>query len=190
MGGKAGFVKSHVNKIAMETRAEMGLGPLDLLEPLALAAFLDIPVIGLSSLQMYEPAGAHHFLQKDPQAFSAVTVFSGPKRLVVHNDAHESGRQASNIAHELSHGLLQHSPAPALNTIGCRDWDQLIEDEAQWLAGALLITEEAAVWSIRRGLDLPQIAQRYGVSVDMARWRTNMTGARKRIPRKSRNQNN
>lgn len=185
MAGKAGFVKSHVNKLAMETRAEMGLGKLDRLEPLVLASFLDIPVLSLSSLQAEEPAGTHHFLKKDPQAFSAVTVFSGLKRLVVHNDAHESGRQASNIAHELSHGLLQHAPTPALDSMGCRDWDQVIEDEAQWLAGALLITEEAAVWAIRRGLDLHEIAQRFGVSVDMARWRINMTGARKRALRKS-----
>lgn len=185
MTGKAGFVKSHVNKIAIETRAELGLGTLDLLKPLALAEFLDIPVISLSSLQAHEPAGTQHFLHEDPQAFSAVTVFSGPKRLVVHNDAHESGRQASNIAHELSHGLLQHAPTPALDSMGCRDWDQVIEDEAQWLAGALLITEEAAVWSVRRQLDLPQIALRFGVSVDMARWRINMTGARKRVLRRT-----
>lgn len=186
MVGKAGFVKSHVNRIALETRAELGLGNLDLLDPLSLAEFLDIPVLGLSSLQSQEPAGTHHFLQEDPQAFSAVTVFSGPKRLVVHNDAHESGRQASNIAHELSHGLLQHAPTPALDSMGCRDWDQVIEDEAQWLAGALLITEEAAIWTVRQGLDLSQVAQRFGVSVDMARWRINMTGARKRVSRRSR----
>lgn len=185
MVGKAGFVKSHVNMIALETRAELGLGKLDPLDPLSLAEFLDIPVVRLSSMQSHEPAGTHHFLHDDPQAFSAVTVFSGPKRLVVHNDAHDPGRQASNIAHELSHGLLQHAPTPALDAKGCRDWDQVVEDEAQWMAGALLITEEAAVWSIRRGLDLPQIAQRFGVSVDMARWRINMTGARKRVVRRS-----
>lgn len=83
MVGKAGFVKSHVNKIALETRAELGLGTLDLLDPLALAEFLDIPLVSLSSLQAHEPAGTHHFLQNDPQAFSAVTVLTGARKRVL-----------------------------------------------------------------------------------------------------------
>jgi Zn-dependent peptidase ImmA (M78 family) len=184
MTGKAGFVKSHVNVIAVATRTELGLGKLDPMNPLLLADFLEIPVLGLSSLQPREPAGVNHFLTEDPNAFSAVTVFDGPKRLIVHNDTHAPGRQASNIAHELSHGLLQHAPTPALNSSGCRDWDQVVEDEAQWLAGALLITEDAAVWSVRKGLDIQQIADQFGVSVEMARWRVNMTGAVKRASRR------
>ena len=53
------------------------------------------------------------------------------------------------------------------------------EEEAQWLAGALLISDEAALSIVRRKLSLQDAAQLYGVSVDMIRGRMNVTGARR-----------
>ena len=90
------------------------------------------------------------------------------------------GRQASNIAHELAHSLLWHEPAPAFDGDGMREWNAEQEEEAQWLAGALLISEEAALSIVRRKLSLDDAAQLYGTSVDMVRGRINVTGARKR----------
>jgi len=116
-------------------------------------------------------------------AFSAVTVFSGSERMIVYNDAHSVGRQASDITHECSHGLLLHPPAPALDGVGCRNWDAVVEDEAQWLAGALLVTEEAALTVVRRGMTPVDGAGMLGVSEPMIQWRVNVTGARKRVAR-------
>ena len=90
------------------------------------------------------------------------------------------GRQASNLAHELSHALLGHVPTPALDARGCRDWDGAVEAEADWLAGALLIPDEAALLIARRGWSLETAAQHYGVSVPMVRYRLNVCGAHKR----------
>jgi AIPR protein len=42
---------------------------------------------------------------------------------------------------------VHHPPTPALYNSGCRNWNQDIEDEAQWLVGALLTTEDAALRS-------------------------------------------
>jgi hypothetical protein len=42
--------------------------------------------------------------------------------------------------------MLLHDPTPTLDDRGCRWWNQNIGDEAQWLAGALLLTEDAALW--------------------------------------------
>jgi len=177
---RRGF-KSEANEIAREIRGELGLKLADPLDPLLLAAHLEIPVIPLTELAADAPFGTHHFMQGDRDVFSAVTVFCGTERVIVHNDSHSPGRQSSNIAHELSHGLLLHPLVPALGPGGCRDWDPMVEQEAEWLAGALLISEEAALSIVRLGLTIDQAAARYGVSRAMIQFRLNVTGARKRV---------
>ena len=177
---RRGF-KSEANEIAREVRGELGLKLADPLDPLLLAVHLEIPVIALSELAADAPSGTHHFLHVAREVFSAVTVFSGTERVIVHNDSHSPGRQSSNIAHELSHGLLLHPATPALGPGGCRDWDPMVEQEAEWLAGALLISEEAALWIARQGLTLDQAASHYGVSRQMIQFRLNVTGARRRV---------
>jgi Zn-dependent peptidase ImmA (M78 family) len=134
--------KTAAAELANDTRDELGLGPLDRLDPNALAELLAIPVITLGDLAHDRP-GIRHLLEVEPDAFSAVTVFQGTRRTIVHNDGHSLARQNSNLGHEMSHGLLHHPPTPALDDSGCRVWDQDIEDEAGWLAGCLLVTEQA-----------------------------------------------
>lgn len=181
MGYKRGF-KSEAKGITAEVRAELGLTAYDRLDPFQLADHLEIPVLGLSDLALDAPR-VRHLLDVEPEVFSAVTVFAGSRRTIVHNDAHAPTRQASNLAHELAHGLLLHPPTPALDNKGCRHWNQDIEDEAAWLGGALLIPEKAALaiaqgrWSIGTG------ARHFGVSTRMVQYRVNATGAAKRVKR-------
>lgn len=175
--------KSEANALACEVRRELNLRPTDRLDPIQLAEHLAIPVIPLSTLRSEAPAMVRHFSRIDRSAFSAITVFEGTTRVIVHNDSHSPGRQASNIAHELAHGLLLHPPRPALDGRGCRDWDQGQELEANWLAGALLIPDEAALLTVRRGLPLAQAAEVHGVSEQMMRFRLNVTAAGIRVER-------
>ena len=135
MAFQRGF-KSWANKIASETRAELKLGPHDRLDPRLLAGELAIPVTNLSDLRGEAPA-VSHLLTVGKAVFSAVTVFDGTRRAIVHNDSHAPVRQNSNISHELGHGLLAHPPTPAMDDTGCRIWNADIEDEATWLAGCL-----------------------------------------------------
>lgn len=182
---RRGF-KSEANGIAREVRRELRLRPPDPLDPHKLADHLSIPVIPLSDLKHESPATVKHFSRIDRSAFSAVTVFDGPSRTIIHNDSHSAGRQASNLAHELSHGLLLHPPRPALNGQGCRDWDQEQELEANWLAGTLLVPDEAAVLVVRRGLSVAQAAEVYAVSEQMMKFRLNVTAAAVRVNRSRR----
>ena len=114
---------------------------------------------------------------------SAFTVFDGSRRRIVFNDANPAGRQRSDLCHEIAHGLLLHEPVPAFDGSGLRDWDQVMEDEAQFMAGALLLTETAIVAATRRGDPVEWTARTFGVSIEMARWRANVTGAQKRALR-------
>lgn len=181
MGYAWGFKKSAA-ELANSMRAELGLGPLDRLDPRALAEYLAIPVYELSSIAAHDPH-AQHLLTTEPEAFSAVTVFAGRRRAITHNDAHAPTRQNSNISHEIAHGLLLHPPTPALGDTGCRTWNQDIEDEAAWLAGCLLMTEQASFAVARGTWSIPEAARRLGVSEAMIRFRLNGTGAVKRVQR-------
>ena len=183
MALRRGF-KTEANQTADEVRAELGLGPLDRLDPRRLADALEIPVFDLTTVADADPA-ILHFVDIEPGAFSAVTVFAGRRRGIVHNDTHSPERQNSNLAHELAHGLLLHPPTPAFGDTGCRNWDEDIEDEANWLGGVLLVTEAATLDIARKKLPIRVAAEDYVVSEQMLQWRMNMTGAYRRIARYS-----
>ncbi len=181
MGFYRGF-KAHAERLALDTRQEMGIGIHQRLDPKALAEHLSIKVMTLGALatraDIAEALGVLH--GPEVSSLSAFTVFAGSKRMIVHNEAHTTGRQASNIAHEVSHGLLLHPPAPVLDLRGCRNWNGDNEDEATFLAGALLIPSQAA-WRIAgRRMPLEDAAEFFGCSVEMVRWRINITGAGRR----------
>lgn len=174
--------KTWAKQVADDTRRELGLGQLDPVDPRVLAEYLAIPVIDLSSLRDEAPA-IEHLLNGEASAFSAVTVFDGSRRAIVHNDAHTPARQNSNLSHELSHGLLGHPPTPAMDDTGCRVWNQDIEDEASWLAGCILVPEDATLAIARGRWSVDTAAQHFRVSTSMISYRLNVTGARTRVQR-------
>jgi Zn-dependent peptidase ImmA (M78 family) len=181
MSFRRGF-KTEANELTAEVRNELGLSLFDALDPHALAAWLEIPIVGLSDFLHQAPA-VRHLLEVETDVFSAVTVFAGTQRTIVHNDAHATTRQRSNLSHELAHGLLLHPPTPALDNNGCRHWNQDVEDEASWLAGALLVPEAATI-AIAKGRWTTQgAASHFEVSQAMIRFRMNSTGAMRRIQR-------
>lgn len=168
------------NSIGADTREELRVRSTDPFDPWRLAAHLEIPVWNLSEMDGF-PEAVTHFTRTDSGGFSGLTVFDGVKRCIVINDAHSLGRQASNLAHELAHCLLEHEPVPAMDETGCRLWNPDLEEEATCLGGILLVSEEAALLIARCGWTLQEAAERYGVSVELVRWRLNKTGARKRV---------
>src|SRR5207247_4329163 len=82
---------------------------------------------------------------------------------------------------ELAHALLQHPPEVAIDHRGRRNWNQDLEDEATWLAGALLISDEAAIEIARTQMPADVAAVAYGVSKQMILWRLNVTAALYRV---------
>src|SRR5262249_30577595 len=108
--------------------------------------------------------------------FSALTICEGTRRLIVFNPRHPTTRRANSLAHELSHVLLEHPPAPALGEGGCRNWDRQLEDEADWQAATLLVPRDGAFAWLRTGGGVSDGADHFGVSVALFRWRVNQTG--------------
>lgn len=175
--------KTEANATAREVRAELSLSCIAPLDVWRLADYLEIPVVPLSSFREEAPNAVRLFLNGRQEIFSGVTVFRGANRAIVYNDAHVVGRQANDIGHELSHGLLLHTPTAALDGLGCRVWDGEAEAEADYLSGALLVPEEAALQIVRGGWSLHKAAAKYGVTPKLVQYRINVTGARKRVKR-------
>jgi Zn-dependent peptidase ImmA (M78 family) len=185
---KRGF-KAEAERISAELRTELHLTAHGRLDPMKLAEHLEIPILGLNQVSRATPSNSFqsHFCVTEPDAFSAVTVFQGYKRTIIHNDSHHPNRQASNISHEISHSLLEHEPAPIADENGERYWNAEFEQEANWLGAALLVPREAALEMLRSGWTVCEIASHFGVSEALSNWRITQTGILQQIQRSRRN---
>lgn len=180
MNLRRGF-KSEANSYSRDLRAELQVQPHEKLCPWRLATHLEIPVFKISELNIDIPEAVAYF-RTGPgrRLLSAATLFDGMKRFIVHNDAHDPKRQSANIAHELAHALLHHPPKPPFDENGERHYSLELEEEANWLGPALLISEEAALWIARNNWPLVDASALYGASEDLIRMRLNVCGAYRR----------
>jgi hypothetical protein len=173
---RRGF-KTEAERCALSLRAELNLAATDRLDCSVLAGHLGIPIIPLPDLRQHG-ADAQNIarLMGPTSAFSALTICAGTRRLLVFNPRHSTTRRASSLAHEISHVLLEHPPAPALGDGGCRNWDAQLESEADWQAASILVPRDGAFAWLRAGGGLRDGAENFGVSLALFRWRVNMTG--------------
>jgi Zn-dependent peptidase ImmA (M78 family) len=184
MAFRRGF-KTEANWYAREMRRELEIPVFEPLCPWRLAEHLGFPVVALSAYAVIEPKMVAYFRSRSGQKdFSAITLFDGQKRWIVHNDSHDRKRQAADIAHELAHGLLLHPPKPPINANGSRDYDANLEAEANWLGPALLVSDEAALHIVETKMSLAGASEHYGASVSLVRMRLNVSGAAVRVARR------
>jgi hypothetical protein len=67
---------------------------------------------------------------------------------------------------------------------GSRYYDPTLEEEANWLGPALLISDEAAVYIVRQRMSLHDASNFYGVSEKLLTMRLNVSGALLRVARR------
>ena len=171
--------KAQSDRIAAGLRIQMGLATYDPVNLIVLAELLKVTVVRLSDFVARCPDEVAQLTSRDPAGFSAMIFPVGDGRnIAVLNDAHSVGRQNSSLAHELAHLLLLHSPEEVDSCSGCREFDTVVENEASFLAGSLLIPNVAARHILRTGMDIDEVLSRYGVSRQMLDWRLNVSGAR------------
>lgn len=179
---RRGF-KTEAELIALEIRGELSLTAVHRLDPYMLADHLAVPIVSITDLIGVDHQSALHLMSGGRQDFSAMTVLRGTSRLIVVNPVHSRGRRANSVVHELSHLILEHEPHEAISNGGCRRWNQRMEEEADWLAGALLVPRDAALRVARRDVPVATAAAHYGVSQKLMAWRVNHTGARAQAKR-------
>lgn len=174
---RRGF-KKEAEELALELRNELGLShraPIDVFE---LAEWLAIPAVPLSDLAELVPdVHLMHFRQIESSVFSGVTIHHGARRLILYNDSHTDVRLNSTIAHELAHALLGHCPSPLADDDGKRKRNAEVEAEANWLSGAILVPQPAAMKIVFNNLSVEEAAIHYAVSESMIRYRLRVSGA-------------
>ena len=178
MSRKHGFNKAACKRLAAELRGEIGLEPLQPLDPWQLADLYGIQVMALSVLPV-EDRVRDYFTVHHQDVFSGALVPMGSGALIIENDSHPEVRRRSTMSHEIAHVVGEHQFGTSLvNERGCRVADPVQENEAAEIAGELLIPFEAARILARRNASDQDVARQFGVSLDMAKWRMNATGAR------------
>ena len=161
-------------------RAEIGLGPFDVLDPRVLAVEYGVSILTVGELSSCPPATRAYLSEVGSGVFSAALVPIGTSLFILENDAHVEPRRRASLGHEMAHVLWEHRFTEVLvNADGCRAADPDLEEEAERLGHELLVTTDAAFASARRGLSDEDVAAAYGVSLPYARMRMNRTGARK-----------
>ena len=176
MALRRGF-KSEAERIAEGVRADLGLSAAQPVTPRALADLLGVEIRAGDELIPRSRFEALEELQ--PDAFSACTFRPSEERaVVVFNPLSANSRRSSDLAHELSHVLLDHelSRIETLGEITFLSCDAIQEEEAGWLSGCLLLPRPLLLAAVRRGLTAGEVAEEYHVSETMARFRLNVTG--------------
>jgi Zn-dependent peptidase ImmA (M78 family) len=172
---RRGF-KAEAERIAHDVRTKIGKRPADPIDALDLAKHLGADIRRADELTALAKLEALEELQ--PGAFSACTFTLGDRHVIVYSPLASPGRTQSDIAHEAAHILLGHM-VKEVRKIGSVTFfvcDPDEEQEANWLAGCLLLPRPLLLVAAHRHMDAPAIAETYGVSEQMATFRLRITG--------------
>jgi len=173
---RRGF-KAEAERLAERTRIQMGLRPDDRMDIRDLARQLHVAIIPADHL--VDQAQLEKLERLQPGAFSAATFHLPDGRTVaVCNPFNDPGRTNSDIGHELAHVLLDHDVREIQQLAGhtfltCNPEQ---EEEANWLAGCLLLPRPLLLREVFAGTDANTLAAKHQVSLSMARFRLNASG--------------
>ena len=170
--------KAQLARDAIELRKDIGLDAHAMFDPYKLAEQWGIEVFQLSELACSDAALKHLTFDRS-SVFSGALVPVGTGFVILENDSHDPFRRRSTAAHEMAHVVLGHPfSATLVDERGCRLSSGEHEAEAALLGAELLLTSEACKrLAFAEATDL-QVAERYGVSIEIARWRMGASGAR------------
>ena len=177
---RRGF-KAEAERKAESIRLDMGIALTSKLDSTLLANHVGAVVRRADELTNQRKLAALNALQ--PGAFSACTFRVKGQSVIVYNPLASLGRTQSDIAHEVAHIVLQHELQTVQNISGVSFFtcDPDEEQEANWLAGCLLLPRKLLMDAAMHELSPIEIAQEYGASRAMADFRLRATGVLQQI---------
>lgn len=166
---------------AERIRKDMGKAPSAKVAIQDIARQLDIRVVAANELVHINRL--HELERIQAFAFSACTFDINGTKVIVFNPLRTSDRAQSDIAHELSHVILGHKLSEVRIVAGVpfRTCQPDQEEEATSLGGTLLLPRPLLLSAVRKGLREAEIAEHYGVTTEMARFRLNKTGVLRQV---------
>jgi hypothetical protein len=176
---RRGF-KSWCEENALKVRQHQKLATTAPLSPFVLARELQVTVVQPGDLKDLAEDVRRRLLGQHSDCWSAITIPSKSRPLIVYNPSHSAARQNSDLMHELAHILLGHKPTVVFidpNTnISLRTYDKGQEEQANWLAGCLLLPREVLLHIKATRISDEAACRHYGVSAKMLAYRMNVSG--------------
>lgn len=176
---RRGF-KSWCEETALKVREHQDLAPTAPLSPFVLSRELRVAVVQPADLKDLVEDARRRLLGQHSDCWSAITIPGKQRPLIVYNPSHSVARQNSDLMHELAHILLGHKPTlvfidPNTN-LALRTHDKAQEEEANWLAGCLLLPREVLLHIKATHLSDEAACRHHGVSAKMLTYRMNVSG--------------
>lgn len=184
---RRGF-KAEAERLATRLRIELGRPANARIDVCELAQHLGVVVYSADELVPLSELEKLDELQ--PGCFSAATIHlpDGKVVAVTNPISQSAARRDSDLAHELAHLVLGHQPSQVdrIGDLTFFDCNPEQEEEANWLAGCLLLPRPLLLAAVRQGLTAEQIADANSVSIQMARFRLNASGVYFQVRRSGR----
>lgn len=101
-------------------------------------------------------------------------------RLCILNPRHKKRRNKVTLMEEITHNFLNHQPTKITlrsGTFEVRDFDAIREAEAYGAGAAALIPWTLLFGLVNQGMNIPQLAEIFEVSEELAEYRIKITGA-------------
>ncbi|RYG86927.1 MAG: ImmA/IrrE family metallo-endopeptidase [Alphaproteobacteria bacterium] len=171
--------KAEAERRAVAAREQLGVGPMDPIDPWVYAELLGVVVLSFEDLGL-DQKHVEQLLQADPESWSGLTLRESGRHFVLVNPSHTIARQVSTMMHEIAHIVLNHVPKQvdisAAGLMLLSDYPADQEEEADWLAAAILLPREAMCHYRKLGWTSGQLCGHFGVSSQLCDWRLRMTG--------------
>ena len=175
---RRGF-KTWCEIVASQKRHALNVPPTAPLDPRLLAKDMGVIIRYIEQIPNLAPGTIAQLTLHDPDIWSAVTLCHNGRYLIVLNSAHAKTREANTLMHELAHLIIGHKPArldiTADGLMILSSYDKQHEEEANWLAAALLLPREALLHIRKRRLTDQEAAALYGCSVQLFTFRIQTT---------------
>lgn len=124
-------------------------------------------------------------LHQSKSEWSAATLVYDQKNLIILNGSHAKARQSHDLMHELAHLIRGHAPARVDVTedslLMLHSYDELQEEEADLLAGVLLLPRVALTEIRRSKVPNSVVTDNYCVSQKLLTMRLNTSGVNKQF---------
>jgi hypothetical protein len=179
--------KANAERTALGFRKTLELEPHAPLCGFKLAEHLKIPVFPATEIfpeqtNLDELVGTKN---KD-KGWSALTMKTAKNNtIIIHNHLHAPTRQQSNLMHELAHVICKHEQPATHKNIALpffmREYDKQQEEEANYLGSVLQITREGLIWTLKKRMEISEIAEYFNASTAMVTLRINSTGVKQQL---------
>lgn len=166
--------KNRCESIAVNWRHRLNLHAFDRMPAQLLLNVHDAQARPPDEIEELSPALKAWFLT-NPTRWSAA-VYKRTPLLIIYNPTHSAARYESDLMHEFGHILLRHPMSQFDPETGRFLRNPRHEDEATYLGSCLQIPRLGLQWAAAQQYQLSDIAQHFGASEEMVRFRINMTG--------------